>query len=243
MSNGGFMSYRLACELNDRIAAIASVTGGMFSGYLPQCEPGRPVPILEIHGTADDVVPYNGTPNVNVPVETTVNFWADNNGCGNMPDGIPLPNTAPNDGSTAERFDYPGCAAGSAVSLIKITGGGHTWPGSGIIIGSTNQDFNASATIWQFFQQFQLDLTSPTRDLPLSRQELLVYPNPASSQLRIVSSDRPWTEYTIYNAAGRAAVSGKLHRQPIDVSRLPSGIYYLLVSNQREWNRVRFVKE
>ncbi len=113
MSNGGFMSYRLACELNDRIAAIASVTGGMFSGYLPQCEPGRPVPILEIHGTADDVVPYDGTPNVNAPVETTVNFWADNNGCAAMPDGIPLPNTAPNDGSTAERFDYPGCAAGS----------------------------------------------------------------------------------------------------------------------------------
>ncbi|HPI09028.1 MAG TPA: PHB depolymerase family esterase, partial [Saprospiraceae bacterium] len=57
MSNGGFMSYSLACELNERIAAIASVTGSMAPIKLASCNPQRPVPVMEIHGTADGVVP------------------------------------------------------------------------------------------------------------------------------------------------------------------------------------------
>ena len=59
MSNGGFMSFRLACEASDLFAAVASVTGTM--GLSDEaCNPGRPVPVLSIHGTDDSIVPYDG---------------------------------------------------------------------------------------------------------------------------------------------------------------------------------------
>ena len=69
MSNGGFMSYQLACELSDRIAAIASVTGSMNMGWFNSCNPNHPMPIMEIHGTADGNVPYATIPSI-------MDFWA-----------------------------------------------------------------------------------------------------------------------------------------------------------------------
>ena len=60
VSNGGGMTARLACDLSERLAGAASVAGGYRS--LPPCRPERPLPVLEIHGTADQVVPYGGKP-------------------------------------------------------------------------------------------------------------------------------------------------------------------------------------
>lgn len=60
MSNGGFMSFQLACQLGNRIAAIASVTGTMTVTNLGTCQPARPLPVMQIHGTADATVPYLG---------------------------------------------------------------------------------------------------------------------------------------------------------------------------------------
>ncbi|KAF0195712.1 MAG: hypothetical protein FD166_2885, partial [Bacteroidetes bacterium] len=60
LSNGGFMSYRLACELGNRIAAIAPVAGTMTDESLLACAPQRMMPVLHIHGTADLIVNYNG---------------------------------------------------------------------------------------------------------------------------------------------------------------------------------------
>lgn len=79
MSNGGFMSYDLACRMSNRIAAIASVTGSMLSTRITSCNPGRPVPVMQIHGTDDQTVPYNGsTLSRFSPIETVVNFWVQN---------------------------------------------------------------------------------------------------------------------------------------------------------------------
>ena len=59
MSNGGYMSYYLACNISDKIAAIASVTGSMGSFMQLNCNPTHPTPVMEIHGTADVIVPFN----------------------------------------------------------------------------------------------------------------------------------------------------------------------------------------
>lgn len=76
MSNGGFLSYSLACELNQRITAIASVTGSMIESKVIACKPTRPVPVMEIHGTADATVPYNGSPVSGfVGIPTLVAVW------------------------------------------------------------------------------------------------------------------------------------------------------------------------
>jgi polyhydroxybutyrate depolymerase len=71
MSNGGFMSYELACQLSYRIAAIASVTGSMVQSRFDNCNATHPTPVMQIHGTADPTVPYLGLPaQTFMPIET-----------------------------------------------------------------------------------------------------------------------------------------------------------------------------
>ncbi|MBK6932937.1 MAG: prolyl oligopeptidase family serine peptidase [Saprospirales bacterium] len=72
-SAGGFMSHKLACEASDRFAAIASVSGTMTSTAFGLCQPIRPMPVLQIHGTADGVVAYNGS-FANLPVQTILDY-------------------------------------------------------------------------------------------------------------------------------------------------------------------------
>ncbi|MDQ3980890.1 MAG: polyhydroxybutyrate depolymerase, partial [Actinomycetota bacterium] len=57
VSAGGMMAYRLGCELSGRVSGVGAVAGGMI---LDECRPNRPVSVIEIHGTADQLVPYEG---------------------------------------------------------------------------------------------------------------------------------------------------------------------------------------
>lgn len=149
MSNGGFMSHRLGCELADRIAAIGPVAGGVV---LPVCEPSRPMPVIHFHGTADDTVPFNGLPAFGLPaVPDMIADWADRNGCV----GAPV-ETFLNGDSRCETFQD--CAEGAEVTLCVVDGGGHTWPGGLPIpqLGFTTQDLDASQAMWDFFEQHPL---------------------------------------------------------------------------------------
>jgi len=153
MSNGGFMAYTLACDMSDRIAAIASVTGGMSANSLEVCSPLRPVPIIEFHGTADEVVPYWGLDGLPPTVPDVVDFWVSNNQC-NASEVIEeeLPDTNIDDNSTVSLQQYNSCNQASNVVFYTINNGGHTWPGAFPVasLGSTNQDINASGLIWEF---------------------------------------------------------------------------------------------
>ena len=154
MSNGGFMSYRLACELNNRISKIASVTGSMNTTLQGTCSPGAPIPVMQIHGTNDPTVPYNGSFGV-VAIENVVDYWVNNNNCDTAPIVESLPDINTADNSTVERYTYVNGDAGSSVIFYKVIGGGHTWPDAAIPIpayGPTNRDFNASQVIWEFFK-------------------------------------------------------------------------------------------
>ena len=94
MSNGGFMSYELACKLSSRIAAVASVTGGFTTSRLNACTPQHPTPIVEIHGTADGTVPYNGGGPQGINFASTpavLNYWVQFNGCAPTPNVTMLP--------------------------------------------------------------------------------------------------------------------------------------------------------
>ncbi len=162
ISNGGFMTQRLACELTDRIAAVATVDATMPQDLAPQCQPSRPVSVLIMAGTEDPFVPYeggsvqsaNGGKILSVP--DSAQMWAQLNGCSLNEEVTPLPNQA-DDGTRIEKTVYPNCRAGSNVVLYTVDGGGHTWPGGPQylpqrIIGKTSQDINASEVIWSFFE-------------------------------------------------------------------------------------------
>ncbi|MBA3397884.1 MAG: hypothetical protein H0T89_34995 [Deltaproteobacteria bacterium] len=145
MSNGGFLSHRLGCELADRIAAIAPVAGVLG---MPACAPSRPVPVLAFHGTADMLVPWEGSTTTGFPsVDATFTGWAARNDC----TGAPVETYANGD---ARCMTYDQCQADAHVTLCTIENGGHTWPG-GILIppfGHTSTDLSATDLMWEFFE-------------------------------------------------------------------------------------------
>ncbi|WP_190242570.1 extracellular catalytic domain type 1 short-chain-length polyhydroxyalkanoate depolymerase [Hymenobacter lapidiphilus] len=206
MSNGGFMSYELACRLNSRIAAIASVTGSMIASHLDACTPVRAVPVLEIHGTADATVPYQGNGNF-VPIPDLVAAWAQRNGCNPTPVITQVPNINTTDGSTAERQVFSGGRNGSVVEHYRIIGGGHTWPGAPVNIGVTNRDIDASKVVWQFLRRYQLGglITATSAATRPNSAELLLAPNPARNQVSIRSTLGPLESgrVRVADAAGR----------------------------------------
>ncbi len=169
---GGQMAYYLACELSGRIAAVASVGGPLPDGGLAfSCEPGRPIPVLHLHGTEDPVAPYNGNAAA-LGAEGTVNFWLDINGCSDDFSAETFEDLNTNDGSTASLKTYADCEEEATVRFYTIDGGGHTWPGGnggGILqpgyLGDINRDINAAAEIWEFFQEHTHPSPEPANEL------------------------------------------------------------------------------
>ncbi|MGZ3933055.1 MAG: alpha/beta hydrolase family esterase, partial [Bacteroidia bacterium] len=129
LSNGGFLSNYLACNLSNKVAAIASVAGTMFSSWSGSCNPPRPVPAMHIHGTADGTVPYNGGSGM-IAADTVVAIWRAHNNCNPSPTFTNIPDAVPGDGATAIRYLYSGGNAGSTDEFYKINNGAHTWPGA-----------------------------------------------------------------------------------------------------------------
>lgn len=157
MSNGGFMSYELACQLSGRIAAIASVTGSMSPNQFSTCAPSRAVPVLQIHGTEDGTVGYDGTTFISESIPNVVNYWVTHNSCDTDADLMVITDIDTNDGSTVEHFVYDNGTNEVNVELFKVTGGGHTWPGAAINVGVTNKDINATQEIWDFFSRYDIN--------------------------------------------------------------------------------------
>jgi len=235
MSNGGFLSYVLACQLSERIAAIASVTGAMNLGSFASCNSLHPMPVMEIHGTQDATVPYNGAAFWIEGSEDVIAYWADFNGISNAPMITAVPDIDPNDGCTAEHWVYENGDSGAEVEFFKILGGGHTWPGSAITVGVTNNDFDASEEIWRFFSKYDINgLTEPTGLSELSTSEFLVYPNPVSSILH-VDWNLEATDYRLLDEKGAIVQVGvfTLGEQSIDLGALKSGHYFLVTKNQK----------
>jgi polyhydroxybutyrate depolymerase len=124
MSAGAFMANRLACSRADVFSAVATVAGTLGSAY--PCDPSQPVSVLTIHGTADNVVPFNGGPMVGrggasdiVSAPAYAQRWRELDGCPAPVEDSPAP--------SIHRFTAVGCADGTEVSFIQIDGGGHTW--------------------------------------------------------------------------------------------------------------------
>lgn len=228
MSNGGFFSYRLACDLSDRIAAIASVTGSMNNTQFSSCNPEHPMPVMEIHGTADGTVAYDGNI-LFAPIPNVVNFWVDFDACNPTATYTAIDDIDPTDGCTAEHYLYSGGANGTTVEHYKIIGGAHTWPGSAFNIGVTNQDMDASQEIWKFFSKYDIHglIETTSTFAENDRHEVLVFPNPSTDYITIQMQDPKDMPFMISNMVGQAILKGQLsasHPQ-IDISTLAPGMY------------------
>lgn len=159
MSNGAGMTHLLACKLSERFAAF----GGVAGAYLypkTHCQPSQPAPWIAFHGLDDPVVPYQGGSSrvhqgrIRFPsIENWIDQWAEFNGCRLRPEREEIT-------PEVTRLTYGNCAENVEVVLYQIAEAGHTWPGGGWLpvwlTGKTNQDIDATALMWEFFQRYSL---------------------------------------------------------------------------------------
>lgn len=156
-SNGASFVHRIACSRHSAFAAIAAVAGTIAPSVAHSCR-GHQVSVLQINGTADRISPWVGGQTAGggtiESVPATVQFWARREGCRTRS----VEKTTTTDVSA---ISYRRCAAGTDVSLYRVDGGGHTWPGGEqylprFVIGKTSH-FNASEAIWRFFAHHARD--------------------------------------------------------------------------------------
>lgn len=230
MSNGGYMSYQLACSLSDRITAVASVTGTMTIDMRNNCSPTHPVPAMQIHGTADAVVPYAGA-GVNLAIDTVVKHWVDFNHCNPVPVFTAVPDVVPGDGCTAEHYVYNGGDAGSTVEFYKVIGGAHTWPGAPFVVGVTNMDFSASQQIWRFFSKYSLNTlaTNTSEVIHQENNEVFIYPNPSTKDVTLRFNNQNQREVLIYNAVGQNIFTGSANELLFNIDLNVKGMYFLYI--------------
>jgi polyhydroxybutyrate depolymerase len=230
------MSYRLACQLEDRITAIASVTGLLV--FSP-CEPSRPVPVLQMHGTADQVVPYAG-------VQFTIGHWTNHNNC--PPDSVvvDLPDTDTTDQTTVTLTTYSPCDDSSEVLLYTINGGEHTWPGATLSIGVTNYDINGSVEIWDFFRKYSLDGFTGVKPSNPLQTGLVVRPMPVTgtSRIEVPGGHKYENILRLFDLSGKLLIERPHgHANEIVFTRgsLKSGLYILEITSGKRTFREKIL--
>ena len=232
MSNGGYMSFLLACQLSYRFAAIASVTGSMTPQTFNSCYPNHPTPILQIHGTADGVVPYDGNTSWTLSINEVLQYWSDYNNCLTSPTITEIPNVNAFDGSTAEHHIYIGGDRGTTVEHFKVFGGDHDWPGA-----FGNMDFNASAEVWKFFSKYDINgkiESSPnTISNNFKKHSILIYPNVVNEFINVELEFNSNEKYQIFSSDGKLVSEGIIesNKTKINVSPLYAGSYLFKVKN------------
>lgn len=238
MSLGGYMTYKLGCNLSNRFTAIASVSGVVSATLNANCQPVKPLPLLHIHGTADDIVAYGGG-NGSLGVEASVKKWVGFDHCSSQADTFHVPDINKTDQSTADLIKYQTCDRGLDVWFYKIYNGGHTWPGTIDIPNKvTNKDFIASDEIWKFFDRYPLIATGIADDQNIKLGS--IYPNPVNNTLYI-SGKHSFQQVQILNLSGIIIQTGFAKENKVDVSNLEKGIYLLQTLEDRAV--YRFIKE
>ena len=221
MSNGGFMSYRLACELSDRIAAIAPVECSMT---MTSCTPNRVVPIIHFHSYLDTHIPYDGgigsgpSNHYNPPIDSVLNVWASNNSCGILNDTII-------NNAQYTLTKWTDCDCETEIHCYITQDGGHSWPGVG---GSAY--INATDLMWTFFQQYSLDC-NPTFIANENRQEskIKIYPNPTNNIIKI----QPYINWknikiSVFSPQGQEILRS-IDQTEVDISNLSNGLLLMKI--------------
>ena len=243
MSNGGFMSFHLACNLSNRIAAIASVTGSMVPATLSNCAASHPTPIMQIHGTADGTVNYSGGGGISASITSVLTHWSNYNNCDQTAVQTNMPNISTSDNCTAVKYEYLNGDNCTEVVHFKIMGGGHTWPGAPIAIGVTNYDINASKEIWNFLSRYDINGLRAACTLSIDEnnvEALYVYPNPSNAIVTVKGLFVEERNYEVLNALGQQVKTGIVSNvsNEIDLSRLQPDVYFLKLNDQT----IRIVK-
>lgn len=164
-SEGGLMTFRLACELTAKIQAFAVVAASLALDQIVECAPDTTISFMMINGTRDPILPHDGGQTIIdgkesgsvLSTEETINYWLTENRCTEKSVTKGVPNTDTFDETRSERTTWDNCKNKDKIVLIEVINGGHTWPGgrqfmNEKIVGKVSQDFDAADVIWKFFK-------------------------------------------------------------------------------------------
>ncbi len=248
MSYGGFFSVYLAGQLSHRIAAVASVAGTVLNNVPDSMiSPTRPMAFLEIHGTDDNNVPYNGNQAAK-SVQYVLDLFINNNHCDLNPTVTALPDINLNDGSSVDHYIYANGNNGTTVEHLKINGGRHTWPDENTNAQGVNRDINGCAEIWKFFSKFDMNgaIGSPFGIESIDNTSTIaVYPNPAQEYIWIENKNLK-TEVKIHSVSGQEfilPINVFDEKIQIDIKGIPAGIYIISSARDGKMFQSTFIKQ
>jgi polyhydroxybutyrate depolymerase len=223
MSNGGFLTYRLACGLSDRIAAFAPVAASMS---MSECKPENSVPIIHFHSYQDSSIPYQGgvgngvSDHYNPPIDSVLNAFAFHNNCVNTNDTI-LNN---------EQYTYvkwSDCECNKEIQFYITQDGGHSWPGEvkTPVGDSTSKYINATDLMWKFFQGFTLNCLSTNSTEKKINKPPSTFPNPTNGILNLeISPEIKHFTIILYDSKGNL-IEKFVNQKQINLYDLPKGFY------------------
>ena len=209
-SAGGYMSHKLGCESPKCFAAIASVSGTINDGDVVGCSPQHTPGVMQIHGTSDFIVSYNGSVFSGLGVQEVLDLWTGNLACTTPPVITPF-------NATVEQQVYAPCNGGASVVHYRIDGGGHTWP--------TGATFSATNVVWGFFQQFTCgDISTDVAER--APAVLTAWPVPAAESVVLEGLTAP-SSFLLADAMGRTVLAGRLNgeRALLQLDGLATGTY------------------
>lgn len=232
MSNGGDMSYMLACQQSNVFKAIAPVAGSMMAWIYNSCSPTNSVPVFEIHGSNDNITLWEGDMDNSdgwgayLAVPDTFNFWVQQNNC---TESIieNLPNNDNSDGSTVSSEKRTSGNNNNEVWLYTVNNGGHDWPGSW-----GNMDIDSSTEIWNFFQTY---ISNNTLNIASNEfEKTIIYPNPTANYINIKQKGLKEIRYKLFSLHGKLLQMGTVssHLNRIDISNISNGLYVLKLKNE-----------
>jgi len=229
-SMGGFMSNRLACDLNSRIAAIASVSGTIGTSFNPGTP--NPIPVCHFHGTADGTVAYTNDA-YGMDAEELVNFWVGVDSCNVVPIIDSIPDIAA-DGKNIVHYTYKNGNNGTQVEFYKVIGGDHEW-----LVQPTN-DISYTTEIWKFFNKFPMQNTAIHSE---KTNDFSFYPNPAKDLLYLSFDKYMKGELAVFNQIGVLVKTISVNgiNQTLNIADYSQGIYFLRYSDSITQITKRFV--
>jgi polyhydroxybutyrate depolymerase len=242
MSNGGDMSFFLACEVPSVFRAVAPVCGTVMQNNFEFCT--QAIPVLAINGTEDDITWYSGDPGnesgwgAYPGIPEIIDHFVGLNQCTNLYQET-LEDSNPHDGSIVEFDRYYNGPNDNEVWLYRVVGGGHDWPGS-----SGNMDINASEEVWNFFSQF-LIVTHADDEFKQGIAAPVLFPNPSHGHsLNIIFAFQHQTSLCISDISGKVVFKESLEPVVNPVlnfnSKLETGLYSIVFNDGKTFRTYKF---
>jgi len=245
-SMGGFMTNKLGCEMSDKIAAIASVSGTIGNEIKNSCNPDAIIPALHIHSIDDETVSYNAN-TWGMNAEESVDFWVMNNNCNLTPDTTDYTNVVM-DNDTSIKYLYAEGDSASEVEFYHLEGPNHV--GSWYV---NNKDFKTAQVIWDFFERHTKKRIKvvPVENAIVDFEEITydIFPNPASDFITLSFSNKmDVSSIAITNTLGKT-IQSFFYDKPIkeavfNIEKESKGIYFFQIEdNDGNKSVVRFYKK